>query len=68
MKKIRAALGVAAAAALAGLAGGCYESPEVALHQPGVYAGKPDSDAVVHPSAEAREALKKRFRQIQTDR
>ena len=71
MKSVRAAFGITGAAlalAAAGLLGGCYESSEVALHQPGVYAGKPDSDAVLRPSAEAREALKERFRQIQTDR
>ena len=55
--------------ALAGAMSGCYQSAdEVALHQPGVYSGKPDSDAVMRPSAESRAALKERFRQIQTDR
>ena len=55
--------------ALAGAMSGCYESAdEVSLHQPGVYSGKRDSDAVMRPSAEARAALKERFHQIQTDR
>jgi hypothetical protein len=58
------ALVFAAAAALSG----CYESGDVSLHSPGVYKGKPDSAAVMSPSADARDALRARFRAGQTDR
>ena len=68
MKPARSVFGIAAAALAAVLASGCYESPEVAMHEPGVYKGKPDSDAIMRPSAEAREALKERLRLTQSDR
>ena len=60
---------IAAILLAAGAAAGCYESAdEVALHQPGVYAGKRDSDAILHPDEKSRAALKERFRLGQTDR
>ena len=66
---MRFAFPVAAILLAAGAASGCYESAgEVALHQPGVYSGKRDSDAILHPSEESRAALKERFRRGQTDR
>ena len=66
---MRFAFPILAVALAAGAVSGCYESAdEVALHQPGVYTGKRDSDAIMHPNDEARAALKERFRLGQTDR
>jgi hypothetical protein len=64
---LRAGLCAAVFAAAAALSG-CYESGDVSLHSPGVYKGKPDSAAVLSPSADARDALRARFRAGQTDR
>lgn len=47
---------------------GCYESPSVALHSPGQYLGAADSREIMHPTEEEREALRARFRAVQTDR
>lgn len=47
---------------------GCYESPDVVMHSPGEYRGKPDSKTIMHPTEEQRTALLERFRAIQTDR
>ncbi len=61
----RGALLFVAAAALA--ASGCYEDTAVTLHTPGVYKGKPDSrDAT--PDGGRTDALRERFRLVQTDR
>lgn len=66
---MKAAFALAAALLTAAALSGCYEAADqVALHQPGVYTGKRDSDAVLRPSDAARAALKERFRQTQTDR
>ena len=68
-RPILSAFSIAAMLVAGGIMSGCYESADdVALHQPGAYLGKRDSDAVLHPGDEARAALKERFRQIQTDR
>ena len=47
---------------------GCYENPAFTTHKPGEYQGKPDSDTIMHPSAEQQAALLERFRTVQTDR
>ncbi|MBL4638025.1 MAG: hypothetical protein JKY76_01555 [Proteobacteria bacterium] len=45
---------------------GCYEDTDVTLHEAGVYKGSVDQHAL---TAQEREAvLKKRFKQVQTDR
>ena len=63
----KALLLIGALAAVA--SAGCYRSADdVALHQPGQYTGKADSEAILRPSDEARTALKERFRLTQTDR
>ncbi len=47
--------------------GGCYESPSVTVHDPGVYKGP--QDPLAKSSAASRtETLQKRFTLVQTDR
>ncbi|NIR31991.1 MAG: hypothetical protein GWN84_22335 [Gammaproteobacteria bacterium] len=57
----------AALAAVLLALGGCYETNEVTVHQPGEYKGK--SDPLLEQQASAREeSLQKRFELVQTDR
>lgn len=51
-----------------GLLAGCYESPDVTLHQPGVYKGPRDPLVEKQRSPEQQKTLIARFNQIQTDR
>jgi hypothetical protein len=46
----------------------CYESPAVALHEPGVYKGATDPLLARQRSDKQIEVLRERFTQIQTDR
>lgn len=55
-------------AVLASALAGCYESPDVVLHEVGKYKGKRDSAAILHPTDEQRAILSARFRAVQTDR
>ncbi len=48
--------------------GACYESPGVALHEPGVYKGTVDPLLAKQRSPEQQKILRERFAQIQTDR
>lgn len=48
-----------------GLAG-CYEDTDVTLHEPGVYKGSDDHQTM--SDEERAETLKRRFKQVQTDR
>lgn len=64
MRRRLLCLGAVAAGALSG----CYESPDVVLHEAGQYKGNPDSAAIMHPTDEQRAALTERFRAVQTDR
>lgn len=61
------AIAVAAVVAGAGLLAGCYETPDITLHQPGEYKGP--KDPLLNQQASSRdEALKKRFEVAATDR
>ena len=47
---------------------GCFEQPEVVVHEPGKYMGKEDPLLKVAGSSEQDELLAKRFQMVQTDR
>lgn len=47
---------------------GCYESPAVAVHQPGVYKGATDPLLAKQRSDHQLKMLRERLTQIQTDR
>jgi hypothetical protein len=51
-----------------GLLAGCYESPDVTLHKPGVYKGPRDPLVEMERSPEQQQTLIARFNQVQTDR
>lgn len=57
-------LGLAMMAAL----GGCYESPDVTVYEPGVYKGKPDPLLDKLHAEKRQEQLIDRFQAVQTDR
>ncbi len=46
----------------------CYESPGVALHEPGVYKGAADPLLARQRSDKQQAILRERFAQVQTDR
>ncbi len=48
------------------LLSGCYESPDVTFHEPGVYKGKIDKHELSQD--ERNEVLRKRIMAVQTDR
>ena len=48
--------------------GACYESPAVALREPGVYKGATDPLLAKERSAEQQKILRERFAQVQMDR
>ena len=50
------------------LISGCYESPGVTVHEPGVYKGPVDPLLAMQATSEQQNALKERFSQVQTDR
>jgi uncharacterized lipoprotein YajG len=50
------------------LLSGCYEEPEVQLHQPGQYLGSKDPLLEIAGTAQQDERLAQRFKMIQTDR
>ena len=50
------------------LLAGCYESPKVVLHKPGVYKGAKDPLVETQASPEQQQRLLARFNQVQTDR
>lgn len=50
------------------LLGGCYESPNVVLHKPGVYKGPTDPLVAKQATPEQQQQLLARFNQVQTDR
>ena len=64
MRKVIVTLLTVAAIAL----GGCYESPDIALHEPGVYKGGNDPLLAMQASPEQMTRLTKRFQRGQTDR
>ena len=47
---------------------GCFEKPEVTLHEPGQYMGREDPLLKVSGTSEQQERLAKRFHMVQTDR
>ncbi len=63
----RALIALASVALLAGLSG-CYESPDVTVHKPGVYKGAYDPLLDKVRTQEHQQALRERFNQVQTDR
>jgi hypothetical protein len=48
--------------------GGCYRSPDIAYHTPGVYKGPQDPLLQKERSPEQQQRLEQRFDQVQTDR
>jgi hypothetical protein len=50
------------------LLAGCYESPNVVLHKPGVYKGAKDPLVEKQAMPEQQKQLAARFNQVQTDR
>ncbi|MGE5241725.1 MAG: hypothetical protein ACM3NI_08765 [Bacteroidota bacterium] len=50
------------------LLAGCYESPKVLLHKPGVYKGPTDPLVAKQATPEQQKQLLARFNQVQTDR
>jgi hypothetical protein len=57
-----------ALALLAAATWACYESPDIAVHTPGIYKGTVDPLLAEQRSPEALKVLRERFAQIQTDR
>jgi hypothetical protein len=50
------------------LFGACYESPDVAIHEPGVYKGAHDPLLAKARSARQLQILRERLKRIQMDR
>jgi hypothetical protein len=48
--------------------GGCYRSPDITYHTPGVYKGPRDPLLQKERSPEQQQRLLQRFNQVQTDR
>jgi hypothetical protein len=48
--------------------GGCYQSPDIAYHRPGLYNGPQDPLLQKERSPEQQQRLLQRFKQVQTDR
>jgi hypothetical protein len=61
-------IGFAIALLLVSSLSGCFEEPEVQLHEPGQYMGQKDPLLEVAGTSEQEERLAKRFEMIQTDR
>ena len=53
---------------LGSMLAGCYESPNVVLHKPGVYKGAKDPLVEKQAMPEQQKQLVARFNQVQTDR
>ena len=53
---------------MAGVLWGCYESPDIAIHEPGVYKGKLDPLLAKERQPEQKKLLVERFNEVQTDR
>jgi major membrane immunogen (membrane-anchored lipoprotein) len=64
MRKVTLTLLIVASMAL----GGCYESTDITLHDPGVYRGGSDPLLAKQASPEQKDRLGKRFQMGQTDR
>lgn len=47
---------------------GCYESPDVTVHEPGVYKGTRDPLIAKQRSPEQQQTLRERFSLVQPDR
>lgn len=47
---------------------GCYESPDVAIKEPGVYKGSKDPLLALEKSPQQQEKLLARFKLVQVDR
>ncbi len=58
----------AAVLAIVLLLGGCYESPDVTLHEPGEYKGEADPFLEKAADPEHQEQLQQRLARGQTDR
>ena len=64
MRKVTVALLMMATIAI----GGCYEDPDITLHDPGVYRGTTDPLLAKQANPEQQAKLAERFRQGQSDR
>lgn len=60
--------GVLVAAAMFTGLSGCYESPDVTVHKPGVYKGAKDPLVALQRSPEQQQKLRERFDKVQMDR
>ena len=61
-------LWITAAALATAALWGCYESTDVAFHEPGVYEGKQDPLLGKLRQPEMQQQLVERFKMVQTDR
>jgi hypothetical protein len=59
---------ITTAALMAGILWGCYESPDIAIHKPGVYKGKQDPLLAKERQPAQKKLLVERFNRVQTDR
>lgn len=59
---------VAVCLAAAGALGGCYRSPDVQVHKPGVYQGERDPLLAVEKTPQQQKRLQERFQLVQVDR
>lgn len=59
---------VAAMALSLGTLAGCYQSPDVTLHKPGVYKGGRDPLQALEKTDKQQQRLRDRFNLVQTDR
>lgn len=48
--------------------GGCYESPDATVYEPGEYKGKHDPLLEKQTQTEQKDRLRERFNTVQTDR
>lgn len=64
MRKVTVALLIVASVAM----GGCYESTDITLHDPGVYRGATDPLLAKQANPEQQAKLAERFRMGQSDR
>jgi hypothetical protein len=59
---------ITAAVITASVLWGCYESPDITIHEPGVYKGKQDPLLSKERQPAQKELLVERFHKVQIDR
>jgi len=65
--QLRTTLSLILSLLILGLAA-CYESPDVTVHQPGVYKGDKDPLLEKQRTSDQQQRLRERFNLVQTDR